>query len=95
MKKEHFLITEKRTKISSLSMVYICHGGTTEESNYSYLLPNMDAPGQVEQVWDEFVVFPRMKSRVLVRGMDMTWSKLRVNAWVLECLVRETWLRSP
>ena len=70
----------------------LIHGGTTEESNCSYLLPRAAAAGsngtnkgQIHKVAVDEI------ARFLVYRMDVTKSQLSAHTGIPVCLVREIW----
>ena len=86
------LFRRRSTKIWNLRVTGLCHSGTTEEGNCSYLLPRAAAAGsngtnkgQIHKVTVEEI------ARFLVYRMDGTGSQLSANTGIPVFLVREIW----
>ena len=67
------------------------HGGTTEESNCSYLLPRAAAAGSKRHKYGSKIVPVVEIEWFFVYRMGETRSQLSANNGILVCLVREIW----
>ena len=72
--------------------LFLCHGGTTEEGNSSYLLPRAAAAGSNgTNKWQTRLVPVDEIAWFFVYGMDVTRFKSGANAGIQLYLTREIW----